>query len=430
MRVEVVHVIRGPALGWKPWQLWALSGGRALVWGATLANERKRSFGLVEAGEARPIALPDGAVVTDGERVVVLEAGRLHVTSSPLDAKPKIYELPVLKKGKEDVSVLSTTLAPEEDAVWAVASDTFAIAQGRFVAKLTWKGSAATWSALKQPFAWSPYSHAGVFLEAVGGASADTTFLSTFSEASAALARVGKNAHSGVSIERGLVAFGTQPASFLVLSKKTRRFTFHDAKGNVAASFTFGASLKAALKSAATIASLAVNGRDLWIASHDGSLVHARLSEDPPALGLRDAPPAPAKAATPKKKSLAQPKGPYGAFDPSAMKSAQLVIAAERVRAWDLNETPDFAKPAPFALLVLGNGWLGFYRQRNGKLRKSFDFMARAVTVSTVPAPKAAHAPSGVVLAQLRTPSGLTQVLCRKDFASILAANTKKPKKK
>ena len=69
-------------------------------------------------------------------------------------------------------------------------------------------------------------------------------------------------------------------------------------------------------------------------------------------------------------------------------------------------------------------------RVRDGRLRKSFDFMARAVTVTVSAPPKAAGVPKGVVLASLRTPSGLTQVLCRDPFATTLAENTGRTKKR
>lgn len=152
-----------------------------------------------------------------------------------------------------------------------------------------------------------------------------------------------------------------------------------------------------------------------WLLGGD-TLVQFLLDEDPPSLTATMAKPPVVMTTT----------GTYGALDPSRFRSP-LIVACERVRAWDLNETPVFSKPAPFAALVLQPDVLSFHKERDGRLRKGFDFMTSAIAVSTAPPPRGTQ--KGIVLASLRTPSGLTQVLCRGEFAAQLAA-TSGPKKK
>lgn len=352
-----------------------------------------------------------GGQATDGARTVAITATQLRVTEH---GKQTTYALRAPQYRGKEVEILSIALAPNANVIWAVLSDTFAVAQGRFVARLTWRGRTATWGPLKSPYGWSPYSHAGMFLERVGAATSDTVFLSAFSESSSVLARVGKHAHKGVPIARGHVAFGVTPPSLVVFAD--RKFRFCDATGAERASVGFSGAIKAAIGSPANICGLAVIARDLFIATHDHRVVQLLLDEDPPSL-----------IATP---SLAKPvvatAGPYGALDPSRFRSPQ-IVACERVRAWDLNESPIFTKPAPFAALVLQPNVLSFYKERDGRLRKGFDFMTSAIAVSTAPPPRGT--PKGIVLASLRTPSGLTQVLCREEFAAQLVATTG-PKKK
>ncbi len=195
-----------------------------------------------------------------------------------------------------------------------------------------------------------------------------------------------------------------------------RKFRFYDATGAERASFGFSGAIKSAIRSPTNISNLAVIERDLVIATYDNTLVQFLLDEDPPSLTATSSVAKPVTATT----------GPYGALDPSRFRSP-LIVASERVRAWDLNETPVFTKPAPFAALVLQPDVLNFHKERDGRLRKGFDFMTSAITVSTSPPPRGT--PKGIVLTSLRTPSGLTQVLCREEFAAQLAATTG-PKKK
>lgn len=343
---------------------------------------------------------------SDGERTAVITSGSLTVTEGKRSTKLGLARPQF--RGK-DVEILAIGLAPGANVLWALLSDTFAIAQGRFVARLSWTAKRATWGPLKSPYGWSPYTHAGMFLDGIGAATADTAFITAFSEDSSVLGRVGKRAHKGVPIARGIVAFGTSPPSLVVFAD--RKFRFYDATGGERAGFGFSGEIQKAIGRPRHIYRLALRGRALSIETYDG-VVELLLDEDPPALVPVDTPAPP---------RVVETTGPYGALDPARFRSP-LIIAAERVRAWDLNQTPVFAEPAPFAALVLHRDVLSFHKERDGRLRKSFDFSASAVAVTTSAAPRGT--PKGIVLASLRTPSGLTQVLCREELAVLLAANT------
>lgn len=163
---------------------------------------------------------------------------------------------------------------------------------------------------------------------------------------------------------------------------------------------------------------VAIVSRVISVTTRD-ELVRIHVDQDPPPLTI--------PTAKPTKTKVIETAGRYGALDPARSRSP-MVIAMERVQAWDLNETPAFGKPAPFGALIVQPDAVQFCRERDGRLRKSFDFMARAVTVTVSAAPKGS--PKRIVLANLRTPSGLTQVLCRDEFATLLAANTGRKQKR
>ncbi len=356
---------------------------------------------------------PRRASRSDGSR-----AFRLTPTSLAIDDRKFAFERP--QKNGENVELISYALASDGDVIWAVMSDTFAVAQGRFVARLTWSGDEAAWGPLKSPYPWSPHSHSGMSLEQIGAATVDSAYLSAFSETSSVLARIGKHPHRGVPIPRGRVAFGTSPPSLLVFAN--RKFGFYDAAGTELDSFGFSGAVKQALDRTTNIAWMGLVGRELSFSTYSGEAVTLHLDRDPPPLATTRPELPVAKPA-----KIAEPTGPYGALDPSRSR-APMVLAFERVQAWDLNELPAFGAPARFSALILQPDALSFCREREGRLKKSFDFMARAIAVTISKPPRAAKAPEGVVLASLRTPSGLTQVLCRRDFAKLLAANTKQPK--
>ncbi len=339
------------------------------------------------------------------------------LTPTKLVVDGATYKLTAPTKNGKPVEILAAAIATDGDAIWAILSDTFAVAQGRFVARLTWTKKTAVWGPLKSPYSWSPYSHSGMTLERIGAATVDTAWITAASETTCVLARVGKQADKGVEIPRGMVAIGSEPAFLLVFAN--RKFRFLDATGAEVAGFGFSGDVKKAIGTPSNIAWLGASGREILVRLHDQRRVRIRLDEDPPALVI------PGRQGRAPKPAFVETTGTYGALDPARSRSP-MVLAIERVQAWDLNETPVFGKPAPFGALNLQKDALSFCRERDGRLKKSFDFMARAITVSIAKAPKGT--PMGIVLAQLRTPSGLTQVLCREEFAKLLAANTKRPK--
>ncbi|HEY0254466.1 MAG TPA: hypothetical protein VGC41_23220 [Kofleriaceae bacterium] len=405
MKIAAITTTSAKQLGDTPWLVGA-AAGHAFVRGLKPAARSGVADGVIAPTD-------EGLVATDGVRLAFISPTGLVLHASLDDASPQTFAFDRPLENGKAVELLSAALVG--DAIWAVFSDTFAVAQGRFIARLEWAHDTASWGPLKSPYSWAPHSHSGVRIESVGAATAETAFMTAYSEGGAVLARVGKNPHKGVAIERGIFAFGTAPPSLLVFAN--RKFQFYDAEGKARAAFGFSGALKEAIGTPSAISQIKIAGREIWISTWKGPLVRVLLGEDPPSLlvpGGRAKKPAP----------FVETRGLYGPLDPARSKTP-LVIAIERVQAWDLNEVPAFGKPARYSALIVTPEVVQFCRERDGRLRKGFDFLASAVTVTTVAAPKGT--PKGIVLARLRTPSGLTQILCRREFAATLAASTKQP---
>lgn len=89
-----------------------------------------------------------GMFVTDGTRHAFVTPTRLTLR----DGNPRTFALERPTKTGKEVELLSLAMAPDGDAIWAIWSDTFAVAAGRFVARLTWSGKKAAWGPLKSPY--------------------------------------------------------------------------------------------------------------------------------------------------------------------------------------------------------------------------------------------------------------------------------------
>ena len=351
----------------------------------------------------------------EGQRLLWLSSSRvtLHASSSSapdVAIKSKTWKLAPFSKGGD---ILNVALAADANKAWALLSDSFMRAVGRYVASVTFDGKVAKWSPLKQPLKWSPYSHGGMTVDAIGAATAKSVFVYASSHAEASLGPLGGRA---VRVAPGRATFDA--TSVMVFLPKKKRIVFYDAAGNECDGFSLVPRLLGPLKTIGSVAAIGLRGRDVWLYGHR-AIARLRLDADPPRLVMPEAPKRGSSAGAP-----TLPKGAYGPVEDGVnflRGGSAPPIALELVRAWDLNETPVFSKPSRFAALVLNGDVVTFCKRKDDKLRASFDFLARAVEVTLVDAP--ASAPGGVVLAELRTPSGLTQVLCREEFGKRLRAH-------
>ncbi|MBK6697092.1 MAG: hypothetical protein IPG50_33630 [Myxococcales bacterium] len=355
----------------------------------------------------------------EGQRLLWLSSSRVTLHTAPPEDAPKAapavksrtWKLAPFAKGGD---ILNVALAADANKAWALLSDSFMRAVGRYVASVTLDGKVAKWSSLKQPLKWSPYSHGGMTVDAIGAATAKSVFVYASSHSEASLGPLGGRA---ARVAPGRATFDA--TSVMVFLPKKKRMVFYDAAGQECDGFSLVPRLLGPLKTIGSVAAIGLRGRDVWLYGYR-AIARLRLDVDPPRLVMPTAPKRGSSAATP-----TLPKGSYGAVEDGVnflRGGSAPPLALELVRAWDLNETPVFSKPSRFGALALSGDVVTFYKRKDDKLRASFDFLARAVEVTLVDAPASARTktPDRVVLAELRTPSGLTQVLCREEFGKRL----------
>lgn len=270
-------------LGTKAWLCAALQG-RAIVRGTTASPRRTvlgvldRSAGYVtELHEERaPADSRDQVqVATDGVRLVAVSRARLVLWHS-LDARPRSFSITAPNK---DVYVLGVALVPNEQALWAVLSDTFAVSAGRYVAKLTWSDRGpAKWGARRQPFDFSASRYHGVVIKAIGAASSTLAHVVGLGVEAGVLAARGTSParSASVAIERGPAAFAPDGSGLLVLATKKRRGIWYDLAGTPQDSLAFKP--LGPFKTFGSLGLVAVDGRDLWLSGHDSSVVQCELA--------------------------------------------------------------------------------------------------------------------------------------------------------
>lgn len=283
-------------------------------------------------------------------------------------------------------------------------------AVGRYVASVTLDGKVAKWSSLKQPLKWSPYSHGGMTVDAIGAATAKSALCT---RAATRRRRSGPSVGERRASRRAARRLTRRSVMVFLPKKKRMGSTTPPAKSATASRSCRGSSGCSRLL--VRVAAIGLRGRDVWLYGIR-AIARLRLDVDPPRLVMPTAPKRGSSAATP-----TLPKGSYGAVEDGVnflRGGSAPPLALELVRAWDLNETPVFSKPSRFGALALSGDVVTFYKRKDDKLRASFDFSRAPSRSRSADAPASARTktPDRVVLAELRTPSGLTQALCREEF--------------